>query len=305
MIEKQILFEEKMQDSMWRTGLRHYKTDPKYVAKPSQPKNTFISKINKLKIDEQARLEEKQSQQTYLFIDSIKSSPDIFSVYLDKTFRATEIVRTPKCDQIRQDRDRTLLGPDIQIHPSQQTVNSGAPWYNSSLKNDTINEQNEDDGLDESIDNFSQSKGSSNNQRKVLNLKKRLSSIMEEKVTREFTQQETLPLSQDFDFSMVKPHNVPQEKTKYGIRMKKKETEIKLEKTLSDFKNGYSSIVSPCQEEDLEYLYVQGKSKLDSEVECAKSINGTKFLRLDNVWNDEFKDKEEMIALNYDGKAFY
>ena len=76
----------KLSEGFWRTSLRFYNKDA--LGKQRKGKG-FRQK------SEQDLLELKQKEKNYIHLDSLRSQPDICSVFLDKTYRATEIVRTP------------------------------------------------------------------------------------------------------------------------------------------------------------------------------------------------------------------
>ena len=55
----------------------------------------------------QKKLEEKEASKTFLPADSLGSNADIGSFYLDRSFKPTEIVRTPNFELAKQIQDFT------------------------------------------------------------------------------------------------------------------------------------------------------------------------------------------------------
>ena len=83
---------------VWRSQLRYYKNDPVYkVYNKKDPLSKLKGEsLQKKKAEEvQDVAAKKEATKTFLFLDAVQSSADIASMYLDKHFSPTQIVRTP------------------------------------------------------------------------------------------------------------------------------------------------------------------------------------------------------------------
>lgn len=84
---------------------------------------------------------------------------------------------------------------------------------------------------------------------------------------------------------------------------KKRDVDMMLESTISEFKQTHETLVTQGNEEDMYNLFIKGENKFNLEVEAAKRMPNPKFL-VNNEKNLEVKS-EKIFKIHYDGKDFY
>ncbi len=97
--------------TLWKANLRIYHEESNYLTQSQifkqQSQHKTQDMIRKDAYLKQKKLEEKEISKTFLPSESIGSCVDVGSLYLDRSFKPTEIVRTPNFDLAKQVQDIT------------------------------------------------------------------------------------------------------------------------------------------------------------------------------------------------------
>ncbi|CDW71092.1 UNKNOWN [Stylonychia lemnae] len=320
LIDKTFLNIETLGQTLWKANLRNHHSGDN---NPKALSSKFLSKTNqsqealkKLALKEQTILEQKESSTTFLMLESLNSCADISSVYLDRTYKPTEIIRTPNFDKAKQYQELTgsiifdktnenakadsptkggLVDSQLEMMASQ------SKWI-KNFNQDIIIEE-EDPAMyktTESIKSiFINQMGET--QRSRFQNSNKVSLRIQDLDTETQSRMGIANFHRTSQFSGMKSMSSTMSRQKrHSLEMQ--------EQTINQFKQTHSHLISPTRDDDAELLCIQGTSKLQLELQGAKKINDPKILLPHEAINGEFedsKDRDEIIAIDYDQRLFY